>query len=278
MFRIAHISDLHCGSPHFVPNLLERAILEVNEVEPDAVVCSGDLTTFGFRPEYAEAAGYLERIECPVQVVIPGNHDSRNVGYVHFEQLFQRRRSRHRIEFDNERAEHLRAPGVTVVAIDSSEPDLDEGRIGRESYAWIREQFDEPDDFKIFVLHHHLVAIPGTGRDLNHITDAGDLLPVLTGLGVDVVLSGHRHVPYFWGLNGMFIANAGTASSRRTRGTIQPSWNELVVDSSSIRVFLHYEDDRRELSAIRSRTTRETIREAFYLTEAFRVSNRILGV
>ena len=53
MFRIAHISDLHCGSPHFVPNLLERAIMEVNELEPDAVVCSGDLTTFGFRPEYA---------------------------------------------------------------------------------------------------------------------------------------------------------------------------------------------------------------------------------
>jgi Icc protein len=49
-FRIAHISDLHCGGPYFVPNLLERAIDEINDLEPDVVVCSGDLTTFGFRP------------------------------------------------------------------------------------------------------------------------------------------------------------------------------------------------------------------------------------
>ncbi len=69
MFRIAHISDLHCGSPHFVPNLLERAIMEVNELAPDVVVCSGDLTTNGFRQEYVEAAAHLARLACPTLVV-----------------------------------------------------------------------------------------------------------------------------------------------------------------------------------------------------------------
>ena len=62
MFRIAHISDLHCGSPEFVPNLLERAIMEINEVHPQIVVCSGDLTAFGFRQEYAIAKEYLDRL------------------------------------------------------------------------------------------------------------------------------------------------------------------------------------------------------------------------
>ena len=55
---------------------------------PDVVVCTGDLTEMGFRQEYLLAKGYLERIECPDLLVIPGNHDSRNVGYVHFEELF----------------------------------------------------------------------------------------------------------------------------------------------------------------------------------------------
>ena len=32
--RIAHISDLHCGSPHFQADLLERAIEEINELQP----------------------------------------------------------------------------------------------------------------------------------------------------------------------------------------------------------------------------------------------------
>ena len=48
-FTIVQISDLHCGTQFFLPNLLERAITEVNDLEPDIVVCSGDLTTFGFK-------------------------------------------------------------------------------------------------------------------------------------------------------------------------------------------------------------------------------------
>jgi Icc protein len=79
-FRIAHISDLHCGGPYFVPSLLERAIDEINDLEPHVVVCSGDLTTYGFRPEYQQAREYLDKIACESLVVIPGNHDSRNVG------------------------------------------------------------------------------------------------------------------------------------------------------------------------------------------------------
>src|SRR5918992_1428116 len=128
-FVIAQLSDLHCGGPYFVPNLLERAISEINDLEPAIVICSGDLTTFGFKEEYAQAKTYLDRIQCEYLVVVPGNHDSRNVGYLHFEQLFG---DRHSV---------LRRGGVTVVAVDSTEPDLDHGQIGRGRYAWIEEQF-----------------------------------------------------------------------------------------------------------------------------------------
>src|SRR5712691_8102427 len=144
-FTIAHISDLHCGGPYFVPNLLERAISEINDLQPDIVVCSGDLTTFGFKPEYAQAKAYLDRLLCNAFVVVPGNHDSRNVGYVHFEEMFGPRNS------------VLRSGGVTVVAVDSTEPDLDHAQIGRGRDAWIEEQFAEEADLRIFVLHHHLL-------------------------------------------------------------------------------------------------------------------------
>jgi hypothetical protein len=64
----------------------------------------------------------------------------------------------------------------------------------------------------------------------------------------------------------------------RLRGLTPPSWNEIELDASTIRVYLHYADGRRELSAIRSRTTRSLVREAFYLTEEFIASNRLLSV
>src|SRR4029453_18881455 len=70
-FTIAHLSDLHCGGQYFVPGLLERAISEINDLNPDIVVCSGDLTTFGFKHEYEEAKRYLDKGACAAMARVP---------------------------------------------------------------------------------------------------------------------------------------------------------------------------------------------------------------
>jgi 3',5'-cyclic AMP phosphodiesterase CpdA len=228
VFRIAHISDLHCGSPHFVPNLMERAINEINELEADMVICTGDLTNFGFRQEYAEAKTYLDRIDSETLVVIPGNHDSRNVGYVHFEELF------------GDRSSVVHKDGVSVVAVDSTEPDLDHGQIGRGRYPWILEQFSHPADFRIFVLHHHLLPVPGTGRERNIVYDAGDALEALQEARVNLVLSGHKHVPYAWRLENLFIVNTGTVSTLRLRGKTRPCYNVIEIEGRHVDIWRRY--------------------------------------
>jgi 3',5'-cyclic-AMP phosphodiesterase len=227
-FTIAQISDIHCGGPDFVPNLMERAVAEINELDPDIVICSGDLTTFGFKHEYAMAKQYLDQLECDAFVVIPGNHDSRNVGYVHFEELF------------GERNSVLRKGGVTVVAVDSTEPDLDHGQIGRGRYRWIEEQFSCDSNLRIFVLHHHLLPVPGTGRERNVVYDAGDCIECLQRAGVDLVLSGHKHVPYAWRLENLFVVNAGTVSSMRLRGKTRPCYNVIEVSDRHVDVWRKY--------------------------------------
>ena len=274
--KIAQFSDIHCGDPSFREPAMRLMIDDINRMQPDLVVVAGDLTAGGYDWEFEEAAKWLEKIE-PPKVVIPGNHDSKNVGYIHFPRYFGDRFSKFHKRFDSERAERLGATGFTIVGADSSEPDLNDGQIGRERYGWIRDQFDEPDDIKIFALHHHLVSVPGTGRERNIITDAGDVLALLSSLDVDMVLSGHKHVPFFWGLNGILLANSGTATTRRVRGLTPPSWNEIQIDASTIKVYLRYEDEHRELAVIFSRKTRAMAREAFYLTDEFLESNRVLA-
>ena len=227
-FTIAQISDIHCGGPDFVPNLMERAVNEINDLDPEIVICSGDLTTFGFKHEYALAKGYLDQIACDFLVVIPGNHDSRNVGYVHFEDMF------------GERNSVLRRGGVTVVAVDSTEPDLDHGQIGRGRYRWIEESFAEPAVLRIFVCHHHLLPVPGTGRERNVIYDAGDTIECLQRAGVNLVLSGHKHVPYAWRLEDLFIVNAGTVSSLRLRGKTRPCYNVIEFSGTHVDVWRRY--------------------------------------
>ena len=229
--RIVQISDIHVGSGLFRPDLLEAAIEETNALEPDLVAIAGDLTMEGYRWEFEEAKEYLDRLECENVVVVPGNHDAKNVGYRHFEEFFGLREAVVTVSVPEGEAK--------VVALDSTKPDLDEGEIGREHYAWIDSEFRNWDRGpKIVIVHHHILAVPGTGRDVNNLRDAGDVMAIFRELKVDMVLSGHRHVPYVWSISGVRIVHSGTASSLRVRGTMPPSYNIIDFDDRSVRITL----------------------------------------
>lgn len=227
-FTIVHVSDLHVGSQYFIPNLMSRAIEEINELDPDIIVATGDLTDEGFKQEYKTARVFFDSLKCKNAVVVPGNHDSRNVGYLHFEDLFGQR--------DN----CLLFKDIVVVGMDSSEPDLDYGRIGRERYGWLKEKFDVPANLKIFTLHHHLIPVPGTGRERNTIHDAGDLLEVIVEIGINVILCGHKHVPHLWHFENIVVINAGTLTSLRLRGFNKPCYNVLRIKGNKVLVYQKY--------------------------------------
>src|ERR671926_1470479 len=233
---ICQISDIHCGNARFIPDLLDRTIIEINRMNPAVVVVSGDLTDAGYREEFEQAAEYIDCIECEHVMVIPGNHDARNVGYIHFERLFGERQSV--IDLDD----------VILVGVDSSEPDLNDGQVGREHYEFISSTFSGAGDkLKIFVVHHHLISLPGTGRERNIVYDAGDVLEMLAETGVDLVLSGHKHVPYSWKLEDMVIVNAGTDSPLRLRGNTRPCYNIIEFEDGEVKVFRKQPFKRREL-------------------------------
>jgi 3',5'-cyclic-AMP phosphodiesterase len=227
---IAQISDVHVGGGRYRRELLTTAIEEINAAEPDVVVVAGDVTDDGFPDQYPLAREELSAIACREIVFIPGNHDARNVGYLLFEDTFGGRDSRRRLQ--------LGGLAVSLVAVDSSKPDLDEGEIGREHYGWIAEGFAGPADLRVFTCHHHLMPIPGTGRERNQVRDAGDVLSLLRHCEVDLVLMGHRHVPYVWPVAGLLLVHSGTVSTLRTRGFPRPAYNLIQVENGRISVEL----------------------------------------
>ena len=241
MMRIAQLSDIHVLDPRFEERLLDTAIAEINAERPDLVVVAGDLTANGYREEFEYARERLDGIEADEVVFVPGNHDARSVGYLHFEDLFGDRSHAATIETPDGPAQ--------VVGVDSSKPDLDDGEIGRELYGWILDSFAGSAAMRIFVMHHHLVAIPGTGRDRNQVWDAGDALEVLRSAGVDIVLGGHRHVPHVWPVAGLFLVHSGTASTRRVRGYAHPSYNFVTLTADLLEVEVREPGGKRELLA-----------------------------
>ena len=223
-FTIAQISDLHFGSTEFSPGLSERVIDEVNGLDPDLVVVSGDLTMSGYRQEFLAAKACLDQLTCPDVLIIPGNHDSMNAGYIHFGEIIGPRRG------------VVSRRGALVVGIDSTQPDLGEGRVGRSQYDWIEEQLSAAAELRVVALHHHLLPVPQTGRERNICYDAGDVMQLLVRSDTDLVLSGHKHVPFAWTLNGLTVVTAGTACSTRLRGVAEPSYNILHSDGTTLTV------------------------------------------
>lgn len=216
--KIVQISDLHLSGPNFVTDWAENVVSMVSSIGPDIVVVTGDLTDDGYAYEYDIAKRYIDRIETGNLMVVPGNHDVRNEGYKLFEEIFQTR------------FPHYKNDTVTILGIDSTEPDIDDGRIGRGNYAYIRERLSPAKEIKIVALHHHLIPIPATGRERNIPVDAGDVLRLCIESGVDIVFSGHKHMPWIWKLEDTYFITAGTATSRRLKGKFYPSFYILEIE------------------------------------------------
>lgn len=255
---IVQISDLHVGESDFVPSLLTRCVDEINELKPDIVIITGDLTGMGYRREYDTVLNYISPIKCKNLIVQPGNHDSRNVGYLHFEEIF------------GNRFTDFKRDNLMIVAADSSEPDLDNGQIGREYYKWIKNEFSgcPEGNFRIFAMHHHLIPVPGTGRERNIVNDAGDVLEVLVDSEVDLVLCGHKHVPYIWRVEDLYILTAGTVSCLRLRGKIEPNYNIIYLRENEIDVYRRFPFDKIEkILGIKRLTKKHKLNDRFIKEE-----------
>jgi predicted phosphodiesterase len=82
--------------------------------------------------------------------------------------------------------------------------------------------------------------VPGTGRERNIVHDAGDTLECLQRADAHLVLSGHKHVPYAWRLENLFVVNAGTVSTTRLRGKTKPCYNVIEATPERVTVFRKY--------------------------------------
>src|SRR5688572_8134674 len=72
MRTIAHVSDLHFGASD--ARVVAALIATINDLRPDVVAVSGDLTQRARRWQFREARAFLDRLPGP-QIVVPGNHD-----------------------------------------------------------------------------------------------------------------------------------------------------------------------------------------------------------
>ena len=222
--RIVHVSDLHVTSSYFVEEWGENLIRKVNEIAPEILVISGDLTVDGHPHEFDIAKRFIDRMKAEERLTVIGNHDARNLGYEIFEEVF------------GTRYPFIENREVAIFGVDSSVPDIDDGHVGREYYGEIGDRLGSREKFRILVLHHHLIPIPGTGRERHIPVDSGDILKLVKELDLDLVLSGHKHLPWVWKLENTHYVTAGTSTTSRLKGRSHPSFNVLDIRDGRLRI------------------------------------------
>ena len=63
---------------------------------------------------------------------------------------------------------------------------------------------------------------------------------------MNLVLSGHKHVPYAWRLENPFVVNTGTVSSLRLRGNTRPCYNVVEIWPHEVDIYRRYPFHGRE--------------------------------
>lgn len=223
---IVQISDIHVGS-QFNEEKFEQVIEEVNELKPDAVIVTGDLTNEGLSKEYEKCRILLSRLDTKKLISLPGNHDYRNTGYLLFKKHFP-------FETVNDLGND-----IVVITIGTARPDRDEGEVGYRQNLWLERTMKKYENkVKILAMHHHLVGIPDTGSARVEVIDAGDVLRTILATKVNLVLCGHKHRPWIWNFKNLSIVNAGTASSERVRGLFENTYNIITIKNKKIHVDL----------------------------------------
>jgi len=121
---IVQLSDLHVGS-QFQQDVFNKVLEEVNQLNPDSIVITGDLTNEGLIKEYKKCKELISKFNAKKIITISGNHDYRNTGYLHFKKYFP---------FE---AVNVLSKDVVLVTIGTSRPDRNEGEIGYRQNLWL---------------------------------------------------------------------------------------------------------------------------------------------
>lgn len=226
---LVQISDVHCG-PMFRREILRAAIKEINEMSPDIVLATGDLTENGLISEFKTAAKELKKLKTKKVLYVSGNHDYRSTGYLLFKEFFPF-------------SQVTEVDDAVILILSSARPDRDDGEVGHRQNLWLEKTLEKhKDKVKIVAIHHHIIPVPDTGADQITIVDAGDVLRSIVKSKVNLVLCGHRHRPWRWRMEDMLVVHAGSISCEKLRGFFCNSYNVVEVNGKKINAKLKIVD------------------------------------
>ena len=231
------MSDLHFGRTD--PSVVKALIAFVNEIKPDLVTVSGDLTQRARSWQFQEARAFLDALPKP-QIVIPGNHD---VPLYNVLARFVSPLDKYRRYITDHLCPVYVDEEMAVVGVNTARSlTFKGGRINEDQVAWVRETLCELSDQIVkVVVSHHPFDLPEGHNENQLVGRARMAMEGLASCGADLFLAGHLHISHTghtaqrYKIEGhsALVVQAGTATSTRSRGEAN-SFNVIRLEHPKI--------------------------------------------
>ncbi len=135
------------GAEPYPETMNRGAIHEIEQIDPDAVVVKGDLTSDGSEEQYHDFLDFYGEAFGELLTHVRGNHESYGGG-----------------DLAAVPTQRVDLPGVTVALIDTSMEASAGGRVTGEQLTWLHDLGAEADRPVLLMGHHHVWSPDSTNR------------------------------------------------------------------------------------------------------------------
>lgn len=250
--KILHVSDIHYRESAENSELLKRAASQFEQLHPDYILITGDLTRDGRAEQFARVRRFIDGLNFCQVLSIPGNRDASRTAvaspndYKNLEyylathpdplSLLDEMESQARGGGKTKRAdvffEHFenaeffyRDSRLAATGLHST-PEITTLQMELAAQHFLNGQ---PGELRVFCAHHSFLPVPTKKlKPGDTVPRSADILQTLIELNVDLLCCGHIHRSHVWDLSDgghrLLCCNAGSlldTSGKKDNGYLE---------------------------------------------------------
>ncbi|MCY7306660.1 MAG: metallophosphoesterase [Rhodoferax sp.] len=227
MSVLLQISDPHFGTEQ--PLVVEALAALAQQLRPDLLVLSGDITQRAEPAQFRAARAFVDRLGLPV-LAVPGNHD---IPLFDLWTRLRRPYARHIAAFGSDLEPVHSSNDLMVVCVNTTRVWRHKhGEVSARQIDRVARMLESAGSAQLrVVVVHQPVAVTRAEDSPSRLRGHAAALHRWSAAGADLVMGGHIHLPYVTTLHSLArpvcAVQAGTAVSSRVRTGVPNSVNLL---------------------------------------------------
>ena len=240
MARLIQISDPHFGTEQ--PAVVEALRRFVRAEAPELVILSGDITQRARRGQFAAARAFIDSLQVPALLAIPGNHD---IPLFNAAARLLRPYANYARAFGRDLAPVFAGDEVLVLGVNTTRNYRHtDGAISASQRAKVAARLEQATAQQLrIVVTHQPVCVIRAQDEPDIVRGHAAAIRCWAEAGADLILGGHIHLPYLCALTSQYddlarpiwAVQAGTAVSRRIRHEAGNSVNLIRYEANATR-------------------------------------------